>query len=70
MMTQAQRDAVRRDFGPGTVPRMLLAELEAVEDVARAQHQQIADLKRLNAELTAKVHRAILTIHHAIDDLT
>jgi hypothetical protein len=70
MMTQAQRDAVRRDFGPGTVPRMLLDELETVEAAARAQHAQVVTLRKSIAELDAKIHRAVLDIHHAIQDLT
>jgi hypothetical protein len=70
MMTQQQREAVRRDFGPGTVPIMLLAELEAVEDVARGLHAQITELGRANDELVARIHRAVLDIHHAIQDLS
>jgi hypothetical protein len=69
MMTQAQREAVRRDFGPGTVPRMLLDELESVEAAARAQHQQITDLRRSNDELVARIHTAVLDVHRVLDDL-
>jgi hypothetical protein len=53
MITQAQRDEIRRDFGPGTVPIMLLDELEHVEASARAALGECQrQLKSVIAELT------------------
>jgi hypothetical protein len=66
VINQARRDAIRREFGPGTVARMLLDELEKVEASARAalaacQHQN--ELLRVERdELAAKIHRATVAL--------
>jgi hypothetical protein len=69
MISQAQRVAIRRDFGPGTVPALLLDELEAVEAAARAQFAETSELRRSNDELVARIHAAVLDVHRVLDDL-
>jgi hypothetical protein len=67
------RDAIRREHrpvGPGRQCAVrneqypcdaiaLLEDLEAVEAVARAQVEQMADLKRRIADLEAKIRRVV-----------